>query len=215
MLVLAVLHKPCSVARRRSSATASAVRDRSDREIVEAIAEGREWAADALYDRVQSVVDQSLRRILRSTGPDYDDLMQAAFERIITVLSRKPLGGKCDLRAWSAAVATHVALDCLRRRTRERRLFQSDSELPPHRGPHASAEGRLEARADVDRLQQILARMKPESARTLLLHDVLGYELVEIAQMTGVSVAAAQSRLVRARKELLRRAGVNLDGRRQ
>lgn len=185
-----------------------------------------EWAAEALYGRVQPVVDQCLRRILRATGPDYDDLMQAAFERIITVLSRKPLGGKCDLRAWSAAVATHVALDSLRRRGRERRLFQwqSDTESSAqfysgqsgrtkqgqvygeHQPGQPSAEGRLEARSEVSRIQQILVKMKPGAAQTLLLHDVLGYELTEVAQLTGVSIAAAQSRLVRSRRELLRRA---------
>lgn len=214
LLVLAVLHKPCSIVHSRCDATAAATPNRSDREICEAIAQGRDWAAEALYERVQPVVDQCLRRILRSTGPDYDDLMQAAFERIITVLSKKPLGGKCDLRAWSAAVATHVALDSLRRRVRERRLFQSDAEMPPHCAQQSSVEGRLEARADIHLIQHILAKMKPNGARTLLLHDVLGYELLEIAQMMGVSVAAAQSRLVRARNELLRRAGENAKGRR-
>jgi RNA polymerase sigma-70 factor (ECF subfamily) len=47
--------------------------------------------------------------------------------------------------------------------------------------------------------------MTPERAETLLLHDMLGKELSEIAVLTGVSVAAAQSRLVRGRNELLER----------
>jgi RNA polymerase sigma-70 factor (ECF subfamily) len=173
--------------------------------IVDGIAAGEEWAADALYTRVHPVVDRCLRRILRSAGPDYDDLVQAAFERIITVLSRKPLRGKCDLRAWSAAVATHVALDTLRRKGLERRLFQGEPDLGSQRPANLSSENRLEARSEVSRLQRVLARMKPKAAETLLLHDVLGYELTEVAAMTGVSVAAAQSRLVRSRKELIRR----------
>lgn len=183
----------------------------TDREIVDGIRTGEEFAADALYDRVHAVVDRSLRRILRSKGPDYDDLMQATFERIITVLSKKSLGGRCDLRAWSAAVATHVALDSLRRKMRERRLFQDESPLSSERPHHSiNAEFRLEARSDVVRLQHILARMKPHAVETLLLHDVLGYELSEVAELTGTSVAGAQSRLIRSRKELLRRASAKV-----
>lgn len=178
----------------------------NDRAIVTGLLDGQEWAADALYTRVHPVVDKCLRRILRGTGPDYEDLVQAVFERIIRVLSERPLEGRCDLPAWSAAVATHVALDSLRRNGRERRLFQSEDAPAPARPSDHNVEGRLEARFEVKRLQQILAKMKPDFAETLLLHDVLGHDLLEVAELMGVSVAAAQSRLVRSRKELLRRA---------
>jgi DNA-directed RNA polymerase specialized sigma24 family protein len=41
-------------------------------------------------------------------------------------------------------------------------------------------------------------------AEAVVLHDVLGHDLAEIARLTGVTVAAAQSRLVRGRKEVLK-----------
>lgn len=178
----------------------------SDAEIVLGIARGEVWAADELYDRVQPVVDRTLRRILRSTGPDYDDLVQTTFERIVVVLSERALGSPCDLPAWSAAVATHIGLDALRRRIREQRLFRVDADIVSERSAGATLERRLEARSEFSRIQRVLAKMKGNHSETLILHDVLGHDLNEVASITGVSVAAAQSRLVRARKELLRRA---------
>jgi DNA-directed RNA polymerase specialized sigma24 family protein len=71
-------------------------------------------------------------------------------------------------------------------------------------------ERQLEARAEIGELHNILSVMDPAQAETVLLHDVHGHELTEIALIMGVSVAAAQSRLVRGRKELLRRARLRL-----
>lgn len=176
----------------------------SDVEVVAAIARGEEWAAEVLYDRVQPVVDRTLRRLLRTRDLDHGDLVQAAFERILRVLGERKLGELSNLSAWSSVVATHVALDALRRRSREHRIFQpivDDSD----RSTEVSLERRLEARSEVERVQRVVARMKSKYAETVLLHDVLGHDLAEVARLTDVSVAAAQSRLVRGRKELLRR----------
>jgi RNA polymerase sigma-70 factor (ECF subfamily) len=179
---------------------------RTDPEIVAALTRGEAWAAEALYDRVQPYVERTLRRVLRYSGSEYEDLLQSSFERIIRVLSERSLGGACDLASWSSAVAAHVALDALRRRVRERKIFRSDPGLELLRGADLGAERNVEARFDVERLQGIFGRMKPKHAETVLLHDVLGHDLNEIAVLTGVTAAAAQSRLVRGRKDLLRRA---------
>jgi RNA polymerase sigma-70 factor (ECF subfamily) len=167
---------------------------------------GDEWAADELYDRVQPYVERTLRRVLRNDRGEYEDLLQSSFERIIRVLSERPLGGACDLPRWSSAVAAHVALDALRRRGRERKLFQHEPAPELLRGTDSGPARSLEARFDLAELERALSRMKPKHAEALLLHDVLGYELSEVAVLTSVTAAAAQSRLVRGRKDLLRRA---------
>jgi RNA polymerase sigma-70 factor (ECF subfamily) len=54
----------------------------------------------------------------------------------------------------------------------------------------------------VRRIQSHLSGIDSKKSWTYVLHDVHGYELSEIAEITGSSVAAAQSRLVRGRREL-------------
>ena len=178
----------------------------TDDTIIAALARGDDWAADALYDRVHAHVERTLRRLLRFQTGEIDDLMQASFERIIRFLSERSLVSGSNLPAWSSAVAANVALDFLRRRGAERRLFtQLGSSIDAVRGQEAGPERNAEARLSVVRLQQLLARMRPKHAEALVLHDILGHDLSEIAELTGASVAATQSRLVRGRKELLRR----------
>jgi RNA polymerase sigma-70 factor (ECF subfamily) len=182
-----------------------------DAAIVAGVRSGDEQAADALFDRLHPIVQRTLQRILRASSGEVEDLVQATFERIIVTIVEGRFAGACSLTTWASAIAAHVGIDALRTRVRERRLFQSFMGSDPEAGSLASSqplERSLEARDEVARLQATLARMRPDQARTLLLHDGLGYDLAEVALLTGVTVAAAQSRLVRGRKELLRRYGV-------
>ena len=179
----------------------------SDEEILAGLMAGERWAAEALYDRVHVAVRGSLRRILRGQGADYDDLMQASCERILEVLARRGLESPYNLPAWAGAVSARVALDVLRRRVREQRIFEGDGRLGSQPIEGVDPERSVSARSEVARAQRLLSMLKPAQAEALVLHDVLGHDLKAIAELTGVSVAAAQSRLSRGRRELMRRAG--------
>jgi RNA polymerase sigma-70 factor (ECF subfamily) len=54
----------------------------------------------------------------------------------------------------------------------------------------------------VERVLVALGKMDQNRAWTYLLHDVYGYDLKEVAEITDVSLSAAQSRLVRGRRDL-------------
>jgi RNA polymerase sigma factor (sigma-70 family) len=169
---------------------------------------GERSAHAALYELLYPVVARTLQKILRDSSGDFEDLVQVSFERIVRTLvgsRRVPIE---NLAAWSGSIAAHVALDALRKRTRERRLFERENTgaLAGERARAPSMERQLEARQKLAWLQETLARMNADQAQTLLLHDVLGHGLSEIASIMGVTPAAAQRRLSRAHEDLQRRA---------
>ena len=63
----------------------------------------------------------------------------------------------------------------------------------------------------LERVNRALRGLGPKKARVVYLHDVLGYQLEEVATMLGTSVAAAQSRLVRGRREIIETIGPDSD----
>ena len=179
----------------------------SDAEVLSGIAAKQAWAARCLVDRLEPVVERTLTRVLQRRTSDFEDLVQVTFERIIRALIKRRFDARCSLSTWASAIATNVGIDHLRSKICERRLFKDRQDsVPPELPSRVDAAARLEARAEVARVQRVLAGMKPAHAEAVLLHDLLGHDLSEIAATTGVTVAAAQSRLVRGRTAFLRRA---------
>lgn len=184
----------------------------SDAQIVEGVASGDPRVARALHDRLIGAVDQALYRVMGCRGSDHDDLVQMSFEQIVRTLTKRSFAGNCSLKTWASRITTHVALNALRSRRRERRVFEWRLLEPrsPERldeggvssAAHDPGERRAEARLELERVRQHLAQMNPRRAETLVLHDVHGHDLNEIAVMLNLSVAAVQSRLVRGRREL-------------
>ncbi len=181
----------------------------SDENIVLAVQEGNASVADELYHRLVDAVDITLYRIFGRREADHEDLIQRSFEQIVLTLSKRSYAGACSLRTWASAVTTRVAFNVLRSRRRERAVLVSTPEEPVSSiPPSGDAEGQNIARAELELLRRHLTKMKPDRAQAVFLHDVLGHELAEIAVMENVTVAAAQSRLVRGRKDLHRRLGL-------
>lgn len=179
----------------------------NDEQLVDAVQRGDTQVASLLYDRLLGAVDHALYRVFGRREHDHDDLVQAAFEQIVLTLSRRSYARACSLQTWASTIATHVAFNALRSRRRERRVFDREPTTTSDNEPVSMAdlERAAGARADLERVRSSLIQMKPERAETVFLHDVLGHDLAEIALMTRVSVSAAQSRLVRGRRELRHR----------
>jgi RNA polymerase sigma factor (sigma-70 family) len=175
-------------------------------DVLRAAAAGESWAYAPLYDALYPFVAAALQKILHQT-PDYDDLVQTAFELIVRSLRRPRAEPIENLGAWSSAIAARVALSALRVKIRERRIFarEEDEKTEAQNVPASPIERQIDVRRELAWLQVALAAMRPEQAEAVLLHDVLGYDLVELAKTTEVSVAAAQKRLSRGHIELRQR----------
>jgi RNA polymerase sigma-70 factor (ECF subfamily) len=124
---------------------------------------------------------------------------QAALYELIQTLKR--FRHECPLDAWLSIVTARVAYRQIRRRRLERRLF-SAAVADPLSAESAAQPVPFAARQAVERVRAHLARMDEKRAWTFLLHDAYGYSLAQIAQIMDSSVSAAQSRLVRGRREV-------------
>jgi RNA polymerase sigma-70 factor (ECF subfamily) len=164
---------------------------------------------------VQSTVDTVVRRLVGSTDPEYEDLVQSSLVNVLATFDGGKFRGDCPPRGWAAVIARNVAVDAIRARARERRVISHDGDAVADERGHTEGNLGPERLTDLhetlDRVNRALRGLGPKKARVVYLHDVLGYQLEEVATMLGTSVAAAQSRLVRGRREIIETIGPEAD----
>lgn len=170
-----------------------------DTELLAAMRRGDAAAATALHDRVRVPIDRALARVLGGRDRDHEELAQMSMIELVRSIDR--FRGECSLDTWVSRIAAHVAYKAIRRRKLERRLLESRADLDDALAPHDLDRNSID-RSVIARVRGHLAAMDEAKAWTVVLHDVCGYDLREIAQITDASVAAAQTRLSRGRREL-------------
>jgi RNA polymerase sigma-70 factor (ECF subfamily) len=179
-----------------------------DEALIDAIQHGEPGLGRELYDRLSRVVDCTLYRVLGRRDHDHADLVQTSFEQIVVTIAERKYARACSLTSWASAITCNVALNALRSRRTERKFIAVGlelSQLGREVAEERDVERELFARHELERVRRELSSMNPERSEVMLLHDMLGKDLSEIAVLMDISVAAAQSRLVRGRKELERR----------
>ena len=159
---------------------------------------GNATAATAIYERSRPVVARTIRRLLRRYDHEQEDLCQQVMVEIVRTIDS--YRGECPFTAWVGVLTARVVYKSLRRRQLERRVL-ADSAPPDGISSDQPAIRALH-RSTIQRIRKHLAYLDLSRAWAFLLHDVHGYDLREMAQIMGTSVAAAQSRLVRGRRDL-------------
>jgi RNA polymerase sigma-70 factor (ECF subfamily) len=177
-------------------AAASAVRP-EDSQLLAAVRHGDARSASAFYDRMRPVIDRTVGRLLGAGDPDREDLAQLALVELVKTIDR--YRGECPLDAWASTISAHVVYKHIRRRQLERRLFRGSVTG----GEEAAAPARDVLMGSVlARVVDHFGSMDQGRAWAVALHDVHGYDLKEMASIMGCTVAAAQTRLSRGRREL-------------
>lgn len=175
-----------------------------DSQLLASIRSGDPDAATALHDRLRPVVERAIRRLLGAChrgDRDHEDLAQHAMIEVVYTIDK--FRGDCPLDAWASTVAAHVVYNHIRKVKMERRIFEGlrgeDDDAP---ASTRSLSRDTSARSTLRRVFVHLDALESGKAWAYALHDVCGFDLREVAQITESTVAAAQTRLVRGRREL-------------
>ena len=179
------------------------VDDTDDASLIEAVASGNASRAVVLYDRLRPVVSRTVRR-LAPRSLEHEDLVQQAFVELVVSLRARPRVRSLD--AWASTIAARTVYQRLRRVKLEERFGAVATSEDVEESPAAASdEGPLVAsvrRQTLRRIALVLSKLNASRVQVFVLHDVHGFELKEIADILGITVANAQSRLVRGRSDV-------------
>jgi RNA polymerase sigma-70 factor (ECF subfamily) len=180
----------------------------NERELVERAAGGDQEAFESLVRLSAGRLFAIAYRILRDHGLAEDALQQT----LVTIWDELPrLRDPDRFEAWSYRVIVRTSVAQARRERRGGpvvRLLPNDAEADgiTARGPDEF--GRI---ADRDQLQRGFRRLTPDQRAILVLQHYNGLSLAEIADVLGIPIGTAGSRLHHATRAL--RAAIDADDR--
>ena len=136
------------------------------------------------------------RRLSRSAdeGDDlYQESVLRAYERL------HDLRDESKFRSWFFATLLSI-----HRSRRRRRVTVSLEEAWPKGGEPAGEDGSkwAEALERANRAARALDGLAPVQREAVVLHEIEGFSVEEVAAMQGVTISAVKSRLVRGRDKL-------------
>lgn len=135
-------------------------------------------------------------RKMTDEGADAEDIVQEAFLKLWYI--REKLDGYNSVEALSVQVVKNLCLDRLRTKRPERIPENGESLM----ADVASPEVLLEQQDTVEVIRRIIGKLPSLQQSIIRMKDVEGYELSEIAEITGTQVEAVRVNLSRARKKV-------------
>jgi RNA polymerase sigma-70 factor (ECF subfamily) len=157
------------------------------------------------------LVAQCRRRVLGTISrmiarpEDVEDVAQDAFLRMY-----RSIAGLKDMEAfelWCYRLTTNAAYDYLRRRPRRHEIRMSDMlerqvEEASDWASYQSARVQADRRRTMEYVDSLLAELTPADRILLVMREVEGLTMEELAVVLGINVGAVKLRLFRARNRL-------------
>lgn len=180
----------------------------TDGQLIDLAQAGDQPAFEQLMSRHQASASKIAYSILRDRQ-DVEDEVQNAFWKAYEHIGQ--FHREAKFSTWLTRIVVNQCLMRLRQIRRARLLYLEEAaqtedkltlELPDERDSPEESLGREQVAA---LLKKEIGRTPPLLRNVFVLRDVQQRPMEEVAKHLGISVAAAKSRLLRARAELRRR----------
>jgi len=155
-------------------------------------------AADVLYGRFASRI-YGLGIVMLGSDAAAQDLVQDTFVKLWRSADRYD-SSRGRLETWVLLVARSLAIDALRRRVLEARSLEALGR-PPEADPRPQPDDMAAAADLAERARRAMARLPDEQRAALELAYFGGKTSAEVAELEGVPVGTAKTRI---RSALLR-----------
>lgn len=177
--------------------------------LVRRVQAGDEMAFREIVERHQTKVFSVIYGILRNHN-DAEDIAQQVFAKVY--FSIRNFDFRSSLLTWVYKITVNECYDYLRKKRVRKLVYESDFSAEDAQRMEAS-EPAIENRPGVDvrlanrdLVTQLLAKVSEEDRNLILLKEVEGHSVEELAGMTGMNENTIKVKLFRTRQKLLKAA---------
>src|ERR1700727_1380480 len=166
---------------------------------------GDQAAFREIVERYQSKVFAIIHGIVRHRN-DVEDICQQVFAKVY--FSLRNFDFRSSLITWIYKITVNECFDYLRKKKVRKLVYESDlSEDEVRRVENADPAIDRQPSADLslarrDYVLKLLSRVSEEERMLLMLKEVEGYSVEELAAMTGMNENTIKVKLFRARQKL-------------
>jgi RNA polymerase sigma-70 factor, ECF subfamily len=175
--------------------------------LIRRVQKGDEMAFRELVERHQAKVFSIIYGILRNRN-DAEDIAQQVFAKVYFSIGNFDF--RSSLLTWIYKITVNECYDYLRKKKVRKLVYESDfssddSQRMQHSGDAADPSLGIDERlANRDLALKLLDRVSEEDRNLLLLKEVEGHSVEELAGMTGMNENTIKVKLFRARQKLVK-----------